>query len=223
MIPASLHVKSEPVLAIVMDSFSDKKNKQENVSLIERIQMDASSDIDVVLFDRHFSIENIEIWISKTVSLLRAAAISPSNFALCNFLRFSHPNHVEYLMESKLPDAIERTLYVHGVEYVPCFYQWYGYLKPMYNFVFVYHKYRYMMGISEILKTANKLKMSDPLTVYEIGYIYDNSSDMTMSFWKNTVCFMDYGNPNIAETEDDINSDIFASLMNYIRYTSLNI
>jgi hypothetical protein len=150
---------------------------------------------------------------------VRTAGIPPSKFALCNFVRFSHPNHIENLLESKLPDAIDHILRNHAVEYVSCFYQWYGYLKPMYHFAYSYSKYQFMMSLGEILKTVAKLKWSDPLTPYDIMDVFRQSSYITKPFWNNTVCFTYYGSPFTHSNTNAIpgeTHEIFATLMTNI-------
>lgn len=187
MIPNFMKDRKERVLLIVLDQFHDKDNRTTNFRIVQR---ELSDTMDFVFYDNIDHLDVIKTFVQYIYEMIELHQVAPEHFMITNFIRFQRPNTLEYSMEMKTPENIDKIL--KPTIYAECFYQWFGYQENLYNMVYNYSRYKNMFRFSEILCTIHTLLYSDLLSVENMAYVYEYYKTQTNHlyfeiFLKNVV------------------------------------
>ena len=159
-------------LVIIIDIFNNPTNLQTNLEIINKAVMDENAALmDVIIMDhicnKNF-VENVMIFMAEQCIRIN---ISPHKCAFCNYIRFSHPNEGELLLEDMVPKTIQSVLNKREfAKYSACFYQWYGPGVFTYNLIYNYKKFDTfrMMYHIQIMKFMEKSFTNMHLTNHNI-------------------------------------------------------
>lgn len=128
-------------LIIVIDQFNEEALAI-NHRLLRRILSQASVPMDVVIFNHAVTPKTTKKLVKGLAKQFTEQSIPSDKCMFCNYIRFSHPNALEYELEECVPKVIQKVLdrpqFLH---YSRCFYQWYGATVYAYNLVYNYKKY----------------------------------------------------------------------------------
>ena len=134
MIPRSLRGHLNPFI-IIIDNFDLTEAINANRQIVEKISIPG----DILFVNCTVTAKSVRKMIKDITRFAELNNIPADKYAFCNYIRFMHPNQVEYELELLLPDIIQRrhnkTIYSHG------FYQWYGYHTQLYNTIYCYKTY----------------------------------------------------------------------------------
>jgi len=145
MIPAFLRNTESKALVILVDRFSPNDDLYKPALAAVLL---SNPHIDVLLFDLDIGAgKNIKYLIQDIIECAVKHDIKANRLMICNFIRFSHPNTMEFELEERIPNKIQRYLNRHPV-YINCFYQWYGYSIYTYNLVYQYRQYDVIRGMN---------------------------------------------------------------------------
>lgn len=139
MIPNFIRVSKKKVLVIIVDDFHRSENYSANVREVEKI-IASSQYIDVIFLDNRFTLSTIKSIIISIIEFAIKLQIQPQNYMCCNYVRFSHPNEKELIME-QLPKILHE---IHTeTPFSEGFYQWHGYQFYLYNTVYCYKRFHF--------------------------------------------------------------------------------
>jgi len=169
MVPNFMKDRHEKVILIVLDQFNDLENRTTNFGIIQK---QLNEDIDFIFYDDIDNIGVIQTFIKYMVDIVEINDLSPDNFMIANFIKFQHPNIIEYSTEKSSPDVIDKIL--KSTIYSECLYVWFGYQENLYNMLYKYSRYKNMFRFTEIICTLNTLLRSDILGIENISYINDH-------------------------------------------------
>ena len=168
-IPDKQNVKH--ILNIVIDTFS-----KEEMDLNHRILASQETDcpMDILLVDYSFTKTSLTPMIIFLLSIAEQYSICTTHCMFCNYIRFSHPNQQEVILEGFIQETIQKqTEHAYNGKYAECFYQWYGPQFYLYHCLYSYKRYDTMnlfhspMIIHILHRTANNL----PFTKDAIPFI----------------------------------------------------
>jgi len=138
MVPAFLrNSESSNVLVILVDMFCNGDPCRQVLSSV----LQTNPHIDVALVNTDVSLGKTLKYLVRDIMDYIAEREIPSNkFMICNFIRFSHPNELEQVLEESVPKKIQRYVGRYA-GYEDCFYQWYGCSIYTYNLIYQYRRY----------------------------------------------------------------------------------
>ena len=146
MFPCFLQAKEsyddDQTIIIVIDDFNNKRNLTENNNLLQMYETEGTHIILCNCYCNDAFVTNfMECLMDFTVQL----NISKENFMICNYIKYLNvPNEFERMSETIVPVAIQRVLDLEPNRfYSECFYEWFGYRRTLYNYVYCYKLFRH--------------------------------------------------------------------------------
>jgi hypothetical protein len=130
------------ILVIAVDNFSDLSTFEKNVTIINNVISRDENRIDVVLFDRECSHDDISGIVEFMAGQMVNREIKEAYCMISNYIKYRHPNLLEQEFEERVPEIIQRVLNQPPFHrYSACFYNWFGNSVYTYNIVYNYKKY----------------------------------------------------------------------------------
>lgn len=205
MVPMFLRKNnSHRTLVIVWDTFN-KSDIHANRFILDNIQREYRH-ISYILINNSCTETSINQFIPFIINSASHHQIRPSNFMICNFVKFkNNPNFNEEMAEQYIPNTITTILNrATFSQYKDCFYQWFGYHDPLYGYIYhhstmqtilypsqavdtvsgIIHKYCTRSSFeTTVIQDRNVIKLLS--NIYNIGQYSKNTSDIV--FGNNPV------------------------------------
>lgn len=131
-------LKKNNQLIIMIDRISSEESKLDHIDYInERVNENSKCIILNTYANAIFIDEFFDILLPK----LFDHYIDPNNFVIATFLKFMNaPNELEKNSTTVIKKSIYNYLKLFQDEiYINCFYEWFGYQKILYNYLYNYH------------------------------------------------------------------------------------
>ena len=135
------------ILVIAVDTFRSEDEWNNNVRLLQGSQQtkkqsdtcNVNSLFDILLWNQEINSRTLSPFIYTISKLAFENGVSPNQFMICNYIRFSSPNEPEAVIEDYVPEQIQRLL--DPTPYASQFYQWYGPSFYTYNLIYCFKEY----------------------------------------------------------------------------------
>jgi hypothetical protein len=131
------------ILVLIIDTFRTPEDWSTNCRIIQQQMVQRSHLKDTTSGICHAILWNMEMntrTLVPTIQVILKMAcihhIHPNHTMICNYIRFSHPNDHEAVIEDYVPEKIQSL--VDETPYTKRFYQWYGPAYYTYNMVYCY-------------------------------------------------------------------------------------
>jgi len=123
------------ILVIAVDTFRSQEEWEKNVRLLQN----KNTLFDILLWNQEMNSRTLNPLIHTISKLAFEYGVSPSQFLICNYIRFSNPNEPEAVIEDYVPQQIQ--LLLDPTPYASRFYQWYGPSFYTYNLIYCFKEY----------------------------------------------------------------------------------
>lgn len=202
MIPSYLSLNSTSQLIIVFDTFT-----QPDYELCyEHMTPYITPNTHIILCNQLCDCRFIRKFIPYIINIAKTIGCVPSNMIICNYVKFKYqvnPSEQRYLNE--IPNNIYAILIKPEYkDYIESFYEWFGYNRYLYNFIYKYKYYQLYRGaysslnlLYDTIKTIEyddnyQLCISNPQTIHFWNYVYTITTPNT----KLTSIYEDFVNAN---------------------------
>tara|TARA_Y100000992_G_scaffold296538_1_gene258909 strand:+ start:12627 stop:13412 length:786 start_codon:yes stop_codon:yes gene_type:complete len=131
-------LKKNEQLIIMIDRISSEESKLEHINYInERVNENSKC----IIINTYANANFIEGFLDILLPKLFDHYIDPNNFVIATFLKFLNtPNKIEMNSASVIQKGIYNYLKLFQDKiYINCFYEWFGYKKILYNYIYNYH------------------------------------------------------------------------------------
>lgn len=187
MFPCFLQAKEtyedDQCIIIVIDDFHSKPNLAENNHLLQSYQTDG---VHVIMCNQYCTENFVTTFIEYLVEFAREHKVAKENLMICNYIKYINvPNDFERKSETIVPESIQQILDLEQNKfYSECFYEWFGYRRALYNYVYCYKLHRHIfMAIPRLERIidaidanpSTKIKFRD----YNETNIWDKIYDIT--------------------------------------------
>lgn len=192
------------ILFIAIDDFRNKEKQTIHKNQINAlISPTTKCYLLNQLCNEKFLISFLDIVLNKLSSI----DFKPKNFMIANYVRYLHiPNKREEASEIMIPIVIQNILENEKyINYSNCFYQWFGYKKYFYNYIYNYKNfkqnptiYNKMYFIEEILRNsqnipcAKNIVLQDNSIIHILENIYNISNPNVVSIDMTVSVYEDY-------------------------------
>lgn len=194
MIPTFIQ-SGKKILCIIVDDFHDN----DLFKYTEKHVLTYTNEfpfIDIVFIDFKITINNSEIFIQKILNLI-PQSITTEQFMICNFIRFRHPNNDESILEETLPKNIKKQcILCQNGKFKNRFYQWFGYMYYLHNYIYNYETYHIQMfHIRRLYSIIEKILKNQSLNTWneefiDMSLLIKNNENRWHAFKQNTLCFI---------------------------------
>ena len=132
-------------LVIVVDVFSNADLLEENRRQLRNLA-EHYPELDIIVLDCKLVKKTLKIVVECLLEKAVMYGMLGEQVMFCNYIRFSRPNALESKIEDLVPKNIQILLdQLVGGRYQTRFYQWYGPIFYMYNWVYNYKSYNLLM------------------------------------------------------------------------------
>jgi hypothetical protein len=180
LLPSYLTFDSNNSMIIVLDIFT----KYDYNKCIEYTSQQGGN---VILCNCFVDIPFITEFIPYIINFSKTILLEPKNLVICNYVKFKNiPNEKEMISSHNIPTNIYNILQQpEFIDYIDCFYEWFGYHNTLRNFIYNYKYYQLYRGahtplilLSDTLRTIEcdntyKLELFDMKIINFWNYIYD--------------------------------------------------
>ena len=131
-------LKKNEQLIIMIDRISSEESKLDHINYInERVNENSKC----IIMNTYANALLIEELFDVLLPKLFDHYIDPNNFVIATFLKFLNvPNEIEKNSATIIQNSIYKYLKLFQDEiYINCFYEWFGYQKILYNYLYNYH------------------------------------------------------------------------------------
>lgn len=175
-------------LIIIIDDFTNVNSYQTNINYINTLDS-TFSNFTYYLINQLCNPKFLLYFLNIILPYVNKNNISHNNFMIVNYVCFiNQPNPSEKNSEINIPNTIQT--YLNNYEnqsYNSCFYQWFGYNKVFYNYIYnfkiIYFPHilpNYMKMIQDIIINANRysdeiisIVLQNPSIIKVLKNIYD--------------------------------------------------
>lgn len=132
-------------LVIIVDVFSNADLLEENRRQLRNLA-EQYPKLDIIVLDCKLVKKTLKLVVECLVEKAAMYGMLGEQVMFCNYIRFSRPNAIESKIEELVPKNIQLLLdQLVGGQYQTRFYQWYGPVFYMYNWVYNYKLYNLLM------------------------------------------------------------------------------
>ena len=138
------------------------------------------------------------------IKFSRDNCILPPNLVICNYVKFINiPNVVEQEHLNNIPRCIHSILSSNeNKDYIECFYEWYGYNRYLYNYIY---KYKYHKIYRGAYSSLNLLFDTIKTTEVDPTYVLKLQNPHVVNFWKYIYNISDSANnPHLVSICDEL-------------------
>ena len=131
-------LKKNEQLIIMIDRISSEESKLDHINYInERVNENSKC----IIINTYANAIFIEDFFDILLPKLFDHYIDPNNFVIATFLKFINaPNELERNSAIVIQNSIYKYLKLFQDKiYINCFYEWFGYQRILYNYVYNYH------------------------------------------------------------------------------------
>lgn len=205
-----LFIKSEntlKTLCIMIDKLGKKDNTEEYIHNI------LYENVDFILIDNYFDKQSIVWFLDLLIAKLNEAEFPKKNVMIANYIRYLNtPNNAEIKIENMIPRTIHKMLI--DTNYSNCFYQWFGYRKRLYNYIYNYNILKLLPNATAHIHEAEEIiKKMDNSALLSTTVIQNRQINMLLQNIYSIKEF-NYYNSNMAISKYDmgIESDQLLSI-----------
>jgi hypothetical protein len=190
MMPCFLQAKEsyndDQTLIIVIDDFHNKHNQIENYNLLQFYETDGTH---IILCNSYCTETFVTSFMEYLMEFTSRLNISKENLMVCNFIKYLNmPNDFERMSANVIPIAIQRVLDLEQNRfYSECFYDWFGYRRALYNYVYCYKLYRHNYTATNKLEQILDEMDANPMTKIKIRDYNETN------FWDKIYDITEYG------------------------------
>ena len=135
-------IRSKPLEKRVISIMIDTFNTENEILKAQQILHNISKTIPNIrnyIINKFCNVEVINNIIPLIISFIHKLNIPSENFMICNYIKFiGQPNNLEQISEKTISSRIHTLLNTTPYEY--CLYEWFGYHKSLYHYIFNYKK-----------------------------------------------------------------------------------
>ena len=167
MLPWFLQMKEtyddDQCIVIIIDDFNNKANYVENINLLQSLPIQGTH---ILMCNVHCTEGFLTQFVDQLIEFLCQSNIYSENFLICNYVKFLNtPNDFERMSETIIPETIQRVLNCNKNNiYSERFYDWFGYNRSLYNYIYCYKLYRNNYTAMRRLETMLNRLAIDPST-----------------------------------------------------------
>ena len=173
MYPRFMSDLEEKNLCIVIDEFNSNQLTK-NKNQIQALQSDYT---DVIIMNKHCNESFLISFLSQVIECIGNNNFPKDKFMIANYVRhLNEPNAIEQNSETIIPITIQTFLNTSEfVNYVECFYQWFGYRRHFYNYLYNYKNLTNFPNVANLMnQVENIIKNLDNIASVNQIVIQDN-------------------------------------------------
>jgi len=178
MIPSYLSLNGTSQLIIVFDTFTQLDYEL----CYEHMTPYITKNTHIILCNQLCDCGFIRKFIPYIIDIAKTIGCVPSNTIICNYVKFKYqvnPSEQRYVNE--IPNNIYAILIRPQYnDYMESFYEWFGYNRYLYNFIY---KYKYFQLYRGAYSSLNLLYDTIKTIEYDDNYQLCISNPQTIHFW----------------------------------------
>lgn len=178
MYPTFMQQLDEKNICIIVDTFNSMQ-LSDNQGRLKEIQ---SNYTDFIIVNKYCDSSFTESLVSQVILSISEYNLPNHRFMIANYVRhLNEPNHNEKESECMFPTTIQNILNNSVfTNYKDCFYQWFGYKKSLYNYLYKYNNIQTNTTNSTLKQAENIIMNIDNINEYNQIVIQDQKLIYTL-------------------------------------------